>query len=248
MLKLRFVVACMLAFGCGRSSSPGASAEAKPAPSADLGAKVAQVAKSEPTVEPLPTEELAPSKLGSPAPTFTLVDTEGKTHRLQDYKGKMVVLEWFNPDCPFVKYAHSQGELQEMAAQLTGDDLVWLSINSNAPGKQGHGVERNKTARREYSMPNPVLLDETGSIGRAYGAEKTPTMFLVDAKGVLVYRGGIDNAPMGEVDPARPRPKGMAAGDLVNYVKAALDDMEHRGAIGLPDTPAYGCSVKYGSS
>jgi peroxiredoxin len=245
MLKLYFVVACVLAVGCGRSSKPETAAPAKPALAADLSASAA---KSAPKDEPAPSPELAPSKLGSPAPAFTLVDTEGKTHKLQDYKGKMVVLEWFNPDCPFVKYAHSQGELQEMAQQLTGDDLVWLSINSNAPGKQGHGVERNKTARRDYSMPNPVLLDETGNIGKAYGAEKTPTMFVVDAKGILVYRGGIDNAPMGEVDPARPRPNGMSAGDLVNYVKAALDDMEHSGAIALPDTPAYGCTVKYGSS
>jgi peroxiredoxin len=245
MLKPHFVIACVLSVGCGRSSSPPSAAEAKPAPSAQVSANPA---KSAPPADPVPSVELSPAKLGDPAPAFTLVDTAGKTHKLRDYKGKMVVLEWFNPDCPFVKYAHSQGELQEMAEQLTGDDLVWLSINSNAPGKQGHGVERNKTARVEYSMPNPVLLDETGSIGKAYGAEKTPTMFLVDAKGMLVYRGGIDNAPMGEVDPVRPRPDGMSPGDLVNYVKAALDDMEHSGAIALPDTPAYGCTVKYGSS
>jgi len=245
MLKLRFVVACVLAAGCGRSSGPPSPVQAKPVPSVDV---TANSAKSVSEPEPVPTPELAPAKLGNPAPSFVLVDTEGKTHKLQAYKGKMVVLEWFNPDCPFVKYAHSQGELQEMAQQLTGDDLVWLSINSNAPGKQGHGAERNRTARREYGMPNPVLLDETGSTGKAYGAEKTPTMFLVDAKGILVYRGGIDNAPMGEVDPARPRPDGMSPGDLVNYVKDALDDMEHGGAIALPDTPAYGCTVKYGSS
>jgi peroxiredoxin len=245
MFKLHLVVACVLAVGCGRTSNPPSAAEAKPVISS---AGISNAAESIPKAEPAPSVVLHPAKLGNPAPAFTLVDTDGKTHKLHDYKGKMVVLEWFNPDCPFVKYAHSQGELQEMAEQLTDADLVWLSINSNAPGRQGNGVERNQTARRDYGMPNPVLLDETGSTGKAYGAEKTPTMFLVDAKGILVYRGGIDNAPMGEVDPARPRPDGTSPGDLVNYVKAALDDMEHSGEIALPDTPAYGCSVKYGSS
>lgn len=186
-------------------------------------------------------------KLGSAAPAFTLVDTEGNSHQLAQYRGKTVVLEWFNPDCPFVNYAHSKGELQEMAKQLGDDDLVWLSINSNAPGKQGHGVERNRAARTQYGIENPILLDESGQVGRAYGAIKTPHMFLIDPKGILVYRGGIDNAPMGEVDEARPRPEGVGPGELVNYVKAALDDIEHSDHIVLPETPAYGCTVKYGS-
>jgi hypothetical protein len=124
---------------------------------------------------------------------------------------------------------------------------VWLSINSSAPGKQGHGIERNKQARGEYAIQNAVLLDETGRVGHAYGAQKTPHLFVVDAKGVLVYRGGVDNAPMGEVDPARPRTEGAALGAKVNYVDAALDDLSHSRAVRLPETPAYGCTVKYES-
>jgi peroxiredoxin len=236
------LVFCLLV-ACGRSATPPAPVEAKPSP------QLANTAPQDdrPATPAATSAEPGKAKLGTPAPDFTLVDTEGKTHKLSAYKGKTVVLEWFNPDCPFVKYAHSKGELQDMAKQLSDDALVWLTINSNAPGKQGHGIERNQAARKDYAMHNAVLLDETGDVGRAYAAEKTPHMYLIDAKGILVYRGGIDNAPMGEVDAERPRPAGLGEADLVNYVKTALDDMEHNGAIALPDTPPYGCTVKYGS-
>jgi peroxiredoxin len=245
MPKSFITFACLLVVACGRSGNPGSPPApvkpAVPAPGAagpDPRIVAAGVASSAPA---------SAAKLGSKAPDFALVDTEGRSHKLSEYKGKTVILEWFNPECPFVRFAHSRGELQEMAKQLSDDDLVWLTINSNAPGKQGNGVERNQAARREFEMQNPILLDETGEVGRAYAAEKTPHMFVIDQKGILVYRGGIDNAPMGEVDPARPRPEGMGQSALVNYVKAALDDLEHGGSIALPDTPPYGCTVKYGS-
>jgi hypothetical protein len=134
-----------------------------------------------------------------------------------------------------------------MAARRARGDLVWLSVNSSAPGKQGHGVERNQRARADYAMPNPVLLDETGATGRAYGAVKTPHLFVVDDKGVLVFRGSVDNAPMGEVDAARPRPPGAGEDQAVNYVDAALDDLEQGRPVRLNDVPPYGCSVKYAS-
>lgn len=156
-----------------------------------------------------------------------------------------MVLEWFNPDCPFVKYAHGQGELESMAKQLMGDSLVWLSINSGAPGKQGHGAERNREAKDEYAMQNPILLDESGAVGRAYGAEKTPHMYVIDAQATLIYRGAIDNAPFGKVDPERARLPTSKQDELVNYVRAALEDMQAERAVRLPETPAYGCSVKY---
>jgi peroxiredoxin len=185
------------------------------------------------------------AELGKPAPDFSLPDTQGKTHRLSQLKGKTVVLEWFNPDCPFVKSARGKGPLSTLPKERQSDKLVWLTINSSAPGKQGNGVDRNRAALGEYGIANTLLLDEGGTVGRAYGAEKTPHMFVIDAKGVLVYRGGLDNAPMGVVDDARPRPKGAAPGALARYVADALDAMGKSAPIELADTPAYGCSVKY---
>lgn len=185
------------------------------------------------------------AQLGKPAPDFALPDTEGKVHKLSALKGKTVVLEWFNPDCPFVKSARGKGPLSTLPKERSSDKLVWLSINSGAPGKQGHGVDRNRAAIGEYAIGNPVLLDESGLVGRAYGAAKTPHMFVIDPKGVLVYRGGLDNAPMGVVDDTRPRPKSAAKGALARYVADALDALGRGEPIELADTPAYGCSVKY---
>jgi peroxiredoxin len=221
-----------------------ATAEA-PAPAQEAPAPAAQPAKPE-----LAAAEAAATpaaELGKLAPDFTLTDAEGKTHTLSALKGKTVVLEWFNPDCPFVKYAHGEGELKTMATKVMSDTIVWLSVNSSALGKQGHGAERNVAAKSEYAMKNPILLDETGAVGKTYGAEKTPTLFVVDTQGTLIYRGGIDNAPIGKVDPARPRLPESKEGALVNYVDAALEDMKKKRALRLPDTPPYGCSVKYQS-
>jgi len=233
-------LACGLLLACEpkHEVQPEPAAEPAPAPAPAQQPAAPGTAMAQPS---------ASAELGKPAPDFTLVDTEGKTHKLAELRGKTVVLEWFNPDCPFVRFAHTKGELKDNASRVAAADLVWLSINSGAAGKQGHGVERNKQARGEYTIANPVLLDEGGAVGRAYGAAKTPHMFVVDPKGVLVYRGGIDNAPMGEVDPARPRPPSAKDGERVNYVNGALGDLKRGGPLGLPDTPAYGCSVKYAS-
>jgi hypothetical protein len=210
---------------------------------AAVAAPSAQVAQR----APLATEATPAAVLGKSAPDFTLNDSDGVAHTLSQLRGKTVVLEWFNPDCPFARFAHEKGPLKDMAGRVARENLVWLSINSGGPGKQGHGLERNKQAKTEYSIKNPILLDESGRVGHAYGAQKTPHLFVIDAKGLLVYRGGIDNAPMGVVDPARPRTDGIAAGKLVNYVDAALDDLSKGRSIRLPETPAYGCSVKYQS-
>jgi peroxiredoxin len=187
------------------------------------------------------------AELGKPAPDFALPDLQGKTHKLSELKGRTVVLEWFNPDCPFVKSAHGKGPLRTLAQDRQSPKLVWWTINSNAPGKQGSGLERNKAALAEYGIVNTLLLDESGAVGHAYGAEKTPHLFVIDAKGVLVYRGGLDNAPMGVVDDARPRPSSSAPGTLAAYVADALDAVGRGTSIELTDTPAYGCSVKYGN-
>ncbi len=189
------------------------------------------------------TERVA--SVGESAPEFSLRDTEGNTHALRELRGKTVVLEWFNPDCPFVKSAHTQGPLVDLAKRVADDKLVWLAINSNAPGKQGHGAARNADARRDFGLLHPVLLDENGDVGRAYGATKTPHMFVIDARGVLVYRGGLDNAPMGVVDDARPRASDTAQGERSPYLERALADLTSSRSVALSDTPAYGCSVKY---
>lgn len=195
---------------------------------------------------PTPAAPAVAAELGKRAPDFTLTDTEGATHRLSSLKGKTVVLEWFNPGCPFVQAAHgSGGVLQGMAKRVAHENRVWLSINSSGPGKEGNGLDRNRAARGEFGIDNPVLLDESGSVGHAYGAARTPHLFIVDPAGLLVYRGGIDNAPMGAVDDARPRPAGSNPGERANYVDAALADLAAGRAVALAETPAYGCSVKY---
>lgn len=182
----------------------------------------------------LPSIADEPAAVGAPAPDFTLTDTDGNEVALASYAGRTVVLEWFNPDCPFVKYTHGpKGPLREQPGRVTSDSVVWLAINSGAPGKQGHGRERNQRARTEYGMDYPVLLDESGAVGRSYGARTTPHMFVIDPAGTLVYAGGLDGAPMGN-------------GDTTNLVDACLTNLASGEAVANPGVKAYGCSVKYG--
>lgn len=178
-----------------------------------------------------------PAALGKPAPGFTLDGLDGRPVSLADYAGKTVVLEWFNPDCPFVKYAHGpKGPLRGQAARHTAEGVVWLAINSSAAGKQGHGADRNREATKEYGMEHPVLLDESGAVGRLYGARTTPHMYVINGEGILVYAGGLDDAPLGN-----------KAGEPTNHVDAALADLAAGRAVQTPSTKPYGCSVKYGS-
>ena len=171
--------------------------------------------------------------IGSPAPDFTLSDTEGKEVKLSDFKGKTVVLEWFNPDCPFVVYAHAkEGPLTSQPAQAMADGVVWLAINSGAPGKQGAGLEHNTAARKKYAMSYPVLLDPDGTVGRLYGAITTPHMFVIDKEGVLRYDGAFTS----------DFKKGTEA---TNYVVNALNQMSKDETVSPDKTKPWGCSVKY---
>lgn len=166
--------------------------------------------------------------VGLLAPRFTLTDTEGKEHSLADQLGKVVVLEWFNPDCPIVKNAYKEGAtLAGFAQKVTERGVAWYGINSGAPGQQGTGVERNQKARQDWRLSNPVLLDQEGSTGRAYGATTTPHMYVIDARGVLVYMGGHDDS------------KGR------NYIEEALTDVLASRPVKESKTRNYGCSVKY---
>ena len=180
----------------------------------------------------------AGAELGKPAPDFTLKDVDGKEVKLSSFKGKTVVLEWFNPECPYVKASHTKGSLVDTAKKQQKNGIVWLSINSGAAGKQGAGAEKSKEGAKGFAMENPILVDEAGTVGKEYGATNTPHLFVIDAKGVLAYRGAIDNSPDGEGQ----SPEG---GKLVNYVDAALEDLAAKRAVKTPDTKAYGCSVKY---
>jgi peroxiredoxin len=175
--------------------------------------------------------------VGEPAPDFTLTDTDGKVHALADLVGaqRVVVLEWFNPDCPFIlKHHQHHRTMDDLAARYGEQGVIWLAINSAAAGKQGAGLERNQKARQEYKMSMPVLLDESGAVGKAYGAKTTPHMFVIAPDGTIAYAGAID-------DDRSPSTLGKT-----NYVADALDAVLAGKPVAVEDTPAYGCSVKYG--
>lgn len=174
------------------------------------------------------------AELGEMAPDFTLMDLDGNEVSLSDYKGKTVVLEWFNPQCPFVVYAYEDGPLGDMAARYIDQGVVWLVINSGAPGMQGAGIDINQNARDSWNMKADILLDETGEVGRMYKAKTTPHMFIIDEDGMLVYQGALDNAPRGSVQ-----------GSYMNYVDAALSQIADGRPVTENDTKSYGCSVKY---
>ncbi|MBU2502336.1 thioredoxin family protein [bacterium] len=173
---------------------------------------------------------------GDKAPDFTLTDTAGETHTLSAYlaEGKTVVLEWFNPDCPFIKKHHQDHRtMDETAAAYKDQGVVWLAINSGAEGKQGAGLERNKKAFKDFKMSFPVLLDPDGTVGRAYGAKKTPHMFIVTREGAVAYMGAIDDDA------------GVQAPGKTNHVVAALDEILGGKPVTVSETESYGCSVKY---
>jgi peroxiredoxin len=192
------------------------------------------------TLASAPYSPLATAELARPAPDFTLKDIDGRDVHLADYLGKVVVLEWFNPKCPFVNASHTKGSLKDDASRQIAQGVVWLGVDSAAPGKQGYAVEDIRDAVKRFGLTHPILRDESGEVGHAYGATNTPHMFIIDRRGVLVYMGAIDNSPDGEGQ----SPQGNA---LVNFVDAAIADLSAGRAVRMPRTNAYGCSVKYGS-
>jgi hypothetical protein len=180
----------------------------------------------------------ADAKVGSPAPEFSLKDAKGKTHSLADYKGKHVVLEWFNPDCPFVKKHYGGGNMQKLQDDYAGKGVVWLSINSSAAGKEGHLTpDAAQKKMDEWKMKNTsVLIDADGTAGKAFGAKNTPHMFIINPEGNLIYNGAIDSK-------ASPNPADISSSD--NYVKIALDEALAGKPVTTATTKPYGCSVKY---
>lgn len=175
---------------------------------------------------------------GNAAPDFSLVASDGQTYSLSDFKGSYVVLEWVNYECPFVKKHYSVGNMQKLQKEFTAKDVVWLSINSSAPGKQGFysNDEINQIMKNADAAPSAYLVDSTGEVGRLYGAKTTPHMFVIDPEGQLIYQGAIDSNP--SFDSAD-------IADAENYVVAALNAAMLGESVVKGTTQSYGCSVKY---
>jgi peroxiredoxin len=179
--------------------------------------------------------------VGQAAPEFTLQGGDGKSHSLANYAGKFVVLEWTNPNCPFVHKFYDSGTMQKLQTTETAKGVVWLRINSGAPGHDGYQTPAAATAyEKEHNVASTeTLLDPTGKVGHSYGARTTPHMFVIDPKGTLIYAGGIDNKPS-------PDPDDIAS--ATNYVTTALDEAMAGKPVTTPTARPYGCSVKYASN
>ena len=181
------------------------------------------------------------ARVNAPAPEFSATDSDGKTHKLSAYKGKIVVLEWTNNGCPFVGKHYGSGNMQSLQKKYTGQGVVWLTVVSSAPGTQGYvnAEEANQDTQKRGAAPTAVLLDPTGALGHLYGAQATPHMYVIDSEGRLVYMGAIDDIPSAD-------PSDIA--HAKNYVAAAIDAIKAGQRVSVPATKAYGCSVKYASA
>jgi peroxiredoxin len=186
----------------------------------------------------LRTPASAAVKVGATAPTFTAGATTGKSISLADYHGHVVVLEWTNHECPYVRKHYESGNMQALQKEATAQGVTWLTIISSSPGTQGYVDARQAdglTASRQ-AAPTAVLLDPTGVVGQLYGATNTPHMYVVDKAGTLVYAGAIDD---------RPTTRKSDVPGAQNYVRAALQAVASNQPVKTPITRAYGCTVKY---
>ena len=185
----------------------------------------------------LPLFSLA-AKVGAPAPDFSLTGHDGKTYKLSDFKGKTVVLEWFNNDCPYVEKHYDSGNMQALQKQYTDKGVVWLSVVSSAKGKQGFGTPEKLTQIRAERKAASVatLIDETGQVGKAYAAKTTPHIYIIDSTGKLAYNGAIDD---------KPSAKESSLKGAKNYVSENLDLVIAGKPVAVAETTPYGCSVKY---
>ena len=176
--------------------------------------------------------------VGEPAAPIKAQDTNGRDFTLSDVKGKIVVLEWHNQGCPFVKKHYDSRNMQNLQKQLTSRGVLWVTVISSAPGKQGHvtPAQANEYVKSKGATPSAVLLDPKGEIGKAYGAKTTPHMYVIDEKGILVYDGAIDDN-----DSTDPKDAAKAH----NHVLAAVKNLWDRKPVKVSTTRPYGCSVKY---
>ncbi len=177
------------------------------------------------------------AEIGEKAPNFTLTDVHGEEHSLKDFKGKTIILEWFNPECPFVVHLYEEGEFQTMPNELhEKDDYAWIAINSNSPGTQGHGVEKNRDYHEKWNMEFPLLIDEDNTVANMYDARTTPHMYIIDPDFNLVYHGAISNAPFDRV---------RGDGEKVNYVDRAIEQLRNGETVSPSYIQPWGCTVKY---
>ena len=180
------------------------------------------------------------ARVGDPAPDFTGTDSHGQTHKLSEYRGKFVVLEWTNNGCPYTQKHYNSGNMQALQREWTAKGVIWLTILSSAPGEQGYmtAAEENAYIARVHADPTAAILDPTGMIGREYSARTTPHMFVIDPEGTLIYEGAIDDHPTTDTDDVK---------ESKNYVSAALTEAMSGKPVAISSTRPYGCSVKYAS-
>lgn len=180
----------------------------------------------------------AAANVGAPAPDFSVTDIQGKSHRLSDYKGKTVVLEWVNPECPIVVKHYGSGNMQKLQKSATSDGVVWLAINSGRAGAQGDFDNAKAAAwlNEQGGAPTGYVRDSDGKVGKLYGAKTTPHMYVINGDGTLVYNGAIDSIRSSDPDDI---PKAE------NYVAAALSAVKAGKPVEKPTSQPYGCNVKY---
>lgn len=181
---------------------------------------------------------MAQQTIGQPAGNFRLTDASGKSVTLDQFKGKPVILEWTNPGCPFVQKHYDSGNMQAAQAKAKAAGAVWLTINSGAPGKQGHltGAAATSYVTEQKAQPAAYLLDPQGKVGKGYAAKTTPHMYLIDPAGRLVYQGAIDDKPTADKADIR---------GARNHVLAALGEVKAGKKVSVAETRPYGCTVKY---
>lgn len=188
----------------------------------------------------LPALAQAAANVDAPAPAFTAATADGRTVSLADFKGRTVVLEWTNHDCPYVRKHYGSGNMQGLQKAAASQGVVWLQVISSAPGQQGHvdGATAQRLNAERGAAPTATLLDPGGELGRLYGAQTTPHLFVVKGDGVLAYKGGVDSiASSDKADIAKAEP----------YVSEALAAVAEGRKVEKASTRPYGCSVKYGS-
>lgn len=178
------------------------------------------------------------ASVGKAAPDFTLTDLEGKTVKLTDFRGKHVVLEWHNPNCPFVAKHYDSGNMPSLQGKYDAKDTIWLSINSTHPAHQDYvGADKLKVYLGDKkAAPDAYLIDAEGKVGTEYGARTTPHMYVINPAGALVYAGAIDDKRSTNQDDVKT---------AKNYLVAALEESRAGKPVSMPNTPPYGCSVKY---
>ena len=229
MIRTLTSLSLVLALACSEDPQPEAI---QPAPETATPDEAPEEAPAQEPAVAQPSDAPLTATLGQAAPDFTLTDQAGTEHSLRDYRGKIVVLEWINPDCPYVQRHYRAQTMRNLVDAFDGEQVAWLAIDSS------HFVtpEASESWRAEHGLPYPILQDASGDTGRAYQARTTPNMYVIDAQGVLRYTGAIDDDPRGRNDSPR------------NYVREVVDALVNGTEPPLTQTEPYGCTVKYENS